>query len=326
MTCQLRLAVGIVLLCRVPAFAQEEVCPHAANWVLFEVGEGFDAAFASAATAHLAAELEPRGVVVCTRATSTSGTRPPLARLSVSSRGDGIATLRIEDDIRQTTVQRTLDFSRVPAAGRAITLGMAADELLGVGWSSVIPRRQPVAAVTTQIADEAPARANLVALSMNASTFRAGPSLLGPQLRLARTVARRFVPEVRLGLRWGTALKGPHGRAEFSDVHVGVGTSWWVTPRAWRLLLGPGVGVEANYVTVQGEAVPGSSAREGHGVGVTVQAGFMGALPLTETLRLTALVGSGYVIRPVRAADEGQPIGGIQSLVIQAAFGLGAVF
>lgn len=324
MTCRFLLAVAIVLLYPVSVRAQDD-CLQTADWVLFEVDEGFGAAFTSAAKAHLAAELEPRGVVVCTRITSASGTRPPLARVSVSRGADGIAILRIEDDVTQTTVQRSLDFSRVPEQGRAITLGMAADELLGVGWSSVIARRQPATPVTVQIPDGTPAPANLVTLSMNASVFRGGPSFLGPQLRLARMVSR-LVPEVALGLRWGTALQGPHGQAEFSDVHAGAGTSWLLTPLSWRFLLGPIVGVEANYVTVQGQAAPGSAAREGHGMGVTAQAGFMGTLTLTETLRFTALVGTGYVIRPVRASDAGQPIGGIQSFVVQAAFGLGAVF
>lgn len=90
-----------------------EPCPGSGRgWVLFEVASEIDPAFADDARSHLAAELEPRGVAVCV--SSSSDGRAALARVSVAGALQGIVTLRIQDDVARTIVERKIDFAKVP--------------------------------------------------------------------------------------------------------------------------------------------------------------------------------------------------------------------
>jgi len=297
---------------------------------LFQAASELDADFAEAARAHLAAELEARGVAVCV--SSSGDGLAALARVSVAGALQGSVTLRIEDDVAQTIVERRIDFAKVPPQGRALTFGLAADELLGVGWASVIAPKQAaktpvveanasVVAPATQIAKAD----RFVLLSINASTFLSGLRFAGPQLVLAQKMGR-FVPELRAGLRWGNSLSATHGQAAFSDLNIGVGASWVATPLHWNTWIGPTFGVEFSRVAVRGEATQGASSQQGQAVGSFAHAGCMGVVRVSARLRLAANLTGGYTLVPVRAADAGQDLGGVAGFVVQASFGLGAVF
>jgi hypothetical protein len=311
-------------------FAADPCTTVGRGWVLFEVALELDAAFAEGARAHLAAELEPRGVAVCRQASADM--RAPLARVSVAGMLDGNVTLRIEDEVAETTVERRIDFAKVPPQGRALTFALAADELLGVGWATVIARK--AAAETAVVQTKAAATTPPVALDkastigvlfINTSTFVSGLRFAGPQFMLARSFGR-FVPEVRTGFRWGSSLEATHGQASFSDLNLAIGASWIATPLGWNGWVGPGVGIEVSRVSVRGDAALGASSQQGQGMAAVAHAGFMGVLPLSKLLRLAANVTGGYALIPVRAADSGQSLGGVEKFVVQANLGLGAMF
>ena len=311
-------------------FAAVPCQPLGRGWVLFEVAPELEADFAEAARAHLAAELQARGVAVCV---ASSGDGPAaLARVSVAGALQGSVTLRIEDDVAQTIVERRIDFAKVPPQGRALTFGLAADELLGVGWASVIAHKQatetPVVEEKTSVVTPAIqiVKADRFALlAINAATFLSGLRFAGPQLVLAQRIGR-FVPELRAGLRWGNSLSATHGQASFSDLNIGVGASWVATPLHWNTWVGPTFGVELSRVAVRGEATQGASSQQGQAVGSIAHLGCMGVVRLSSLLRLAATITGGYTLVPVRAADAGQDLGGVAGFVVQASFGLGAVF
>lgn len=294
------------------------------EWVLFTLSGNFDAAFAEAARAHLAAELEPRGVAVCTELPAASRA-VALARVFVEGSEDGLAVLRIEDDVTQTTVERKIDFSRVPREGRALTFGLAADELLGVGWASVVAKRAPPATIGAKVAVPIAEPGFQLKVAFDASAYHQGPTLAGPALVFGATRGH-WLPELRLGMRYGNAITAPHGEVAFSDIHVGVFTSWYVTPRQARWRLGPVAGAEILRVNVQGQANAGALAGQGQSWALVASGGLAAAFNLNRSVFLSARLCGGYALVPVRASDAGQRVGGVQSFVAQASLAAGVMF
>lgn len=294
--------------------------PAARGWVLFQLSPDFDAAFAEAARAHLAAELEPRGVAVCTELLSDTS-RPPLARVFVQGAPDGVAVLRIEDDVTQTTVERRIDFSHVPSQGRALTFGLATDELLGVGWASVVAKRAPPAEVARPLATPL----HQMTLGLDVSSFTNGPTLAGPAFVFS-TTRGRWSPRLRLGARYGPSLGAVHGDVTFREWHAGLGLAWLITPDRGAWQIGPTIDAEMLRVTVQGQAQAGALAGRGDAWAALATAGLIAHWRVNRTVFVSSRVCGGYVLAPVRAADAGQRVGGMQSFVAQVLLGMGVAF
>ena len=308
------------------AKADPACAPLKGDWVLFALSAEFDPGFAEAARAHLAAELEPRGVSVCTRPPTVAANNA-LARVFVSGSPDGVAILRIEDDVTQTTVQRKIDFSRVPSEGRALTFGLAADELLGVGWASAVAKTPPAAEIVAQGVPPTPPRSRPyhASVAFDVATYRQGPTLGGPAASLSMSVGH-WVPEVRFGMRYGPSLTAEHGEVAFRDLHAALGTTWLVQPLAPRFQWGPVVAIELQRVDVQGQAQRGGSARQGQSWAALAQGGLAGAWKVNRAAFVSARLTAGYVLLPVRAADAGQSVGGIASFVTQGSVAVGVMF
>jgi hypothetical protein len=317
------------LLAALPARA-EPPCARAERWVAFAATADLDPAFLAAARAHLAAELAPRGVAVC--AGDDAGPGRPAARFQLAGQADRVIFLRIIDDATSTTVERRIDLSTVPQAGRALAFGLAADELLASSWTApTLPStstKPPSTVVVTAPAAASESRSapvGLLGVAASGQSFGGGPFLAGPELVLGAARGRLGIAG-RAGLRRGAAIDADHGRIGFDDVHGALRLRVAVTPPSWSLAFGPAVACELARVHVSGEPDASAVAREGSGLAITAWLGASAAVRVGRALVLELDAGVGQALLPVRARDAGVVVGGVAGVGLAVALAAEVTF
>jgi hypothetical protein len=302
--------------------------------VSVEIASTVDSIVSTAALAHLAAELAPRQIIVCTTV-AEPGARPALARIFVTGSDTAFVNLRVHDEGSHTTVERSFDLAVVPPEGRALTLGLAAEALLSMLLSGP-PRpakveTPPPVVETTRQRDSHPEsltpspRRFTASVLANVTGYTSGATLWGPQLHL-RHVQGRFRPAVYGGMRRANAIQSTRGRVAFQDAHLGLEFGWLATRVEHRLALVLLGGLEGSWVNVAGEAFEGNTARRGFGIAALVYAGAEASIPMGEAVRLMLRAGGGHALRSVRASDSGNSVAGVQGLALQVSLGMGASF
>ena len=334
------LALGLLLLVPKGVRAETPTCDVGdRDLVLVEIASSLDPVLNQAALAHLVAELATRHIAVCSADAENAGAKPALARVYVTGSEAAFVNVRVQDDRTQTTVERVFDFSQIPPAGRAMTLGLASNALLSMLWSLPPKESKPtppappappaqVAQVQTQAPSPVqPAQANRRTATVlgTVSDYRSGPAFYGPQIQLRR-MAGRWLPTVFAGFRRGSDLYSDNGRVAFQDVHLGLELGWLATRAERPFALAVYGGTELSRVSVAGQAEAGSIAGSGYGVAVAAYGGVEASLALATATRLVLRAGGGHALRPVEANDAGQAMGGVKGFLVSASLGVGVSF
>jgi hypothetical protein len=266
---------------------------------------------------HLRAGLEPAGFRVCVQLT---GQKPPVATVELKKRpGERIvATIEVKDGVTAKRVARDIDLSALPEDGRALGVGLAADELLRASWAELAltdapkPAEPPPPAVekTVERSLRKDVHPRLNALAVRAAIEGYGGGLVeyGGDVAYRHWFASRFGGEVWLGVRGAPAETSANGEVRARSFGAGGALFYDVlhpgSDGPFRLALE--AGVWAARVELTGEARAGYTGTSGVESLITVRGGASAGLALSSAVSLGARVGLGGVTRAVTARDDGR--------------------
>jgi len=326
-----RFAFGLGVFVAAPI---ADACPRASRpWVRLETK---DDSGASAQIARLLrAELTSRQIDLCDAADQTA---PAPIAVVVTSIGETSASVRVgvRDSVTEKSLSRDLDLANVPSDTRALTVALAADELLRASWAELAlashaPPRPPPPEVLATIADgmrSKTARAPRVVLGAAAAVdaFGTGTVMLGADVVAAFWIVPRFRIEARFGVRSGLTTTSTDGDVAASALAGKLGALVTITPPARSL----GVDVAARIGFIRASFVPtpfaGASGTSLTDVAVVGEATLDGWLRLSPTLRLFVDVGPAVAFRPVRITDGSRVVGGIDGAGVVSSLGIAGIF
>lgn len=313
----------------------ETDCDDAARPVVVVAfsGEPWDAKLEKGVLDHLRAGLEPAGFRVCRIGTASKIV--PVATVELSQRsGERVAaTIEVRDGVTAKRVARDIDLGALPEDGRALGVGVAADELLRASWVELSltgapkPARTPppavVRAVKASLEREPPQ--NELGLRGSASGSAGGLVLLGADVTFRHWVTPEVGLEVGTLLGKGLSVHAPSGDVTASSFGVEA-TLLGEVVRVGPVRVHAEAGVWAAELRFHGEATrTDSQGAEGTDVAVVARAG----AGLTYTLGAFALAlrgGASVAARRVTARDHGAAATGASGPGWYAAFGPGVVF
>ena len=229
----------------------------------------------------------------------------------------------VRDAITAKSVQRDVALEGVPSDGRALTVALAADELLRASWAELAirtapPPRAPVPPeVRDTVRDALPsvseARPPRFAFGADAAVeaFAAGTTLLGADVVADVWIVPRVRLGGRVGLRSGLVVHAADGDVSTSALLFGLGAAVTLTPPALRV--GLDATLRAGVIRVSFAATP-SGASTGQSLAdfaVVGDAGVAFWVRLARNLRASAEVAAVLPLRPIDATDSGAAVGGI---------------
>jgi hypothetical protein len=293
-------------------------------------GEHWDAALERGIVKHLRAGLEPAGFRVCVH---LDGQNPPVATVELRQRaGESVmATIEVRDGVTAKRVARDIDLSALPEDGRALGVGLAADELLRASWAELALRDAPPPASPPPPAVEATVRTSLrvqpepekrsALVARGAVEGHAGGLFTyGGDVAFRHWFTTRFGAEIAAGVRGAPAEDATNGSISASGVGAGV-TAFVDVVRAdaWRLSLEGGVwGARLEF---QGVPTSGAAGARGGEVGIAGRGGAGVTVALSSALSLALRAGLGVPLRAVSARDDGKDAVGTSGVEWYAGLG-----
>ena len=293
--------------------------------------------------ALMRAELEARHIDVCGDASARP--TPALATVDVSAAVDGAAiAVEVRDALTAKRIVRDVALGAVPPDGRALTLALAAEELLRASWAELAlttapPPPAPVPLAVTRIVEEArPAPGERTALTpeppspwvafstMAAFEVGAGGILYGGDVRVAIPAGQRIAAVARVGFREGPVTSGPDGHVYTWLVLGGLGGVVRTTPQSSRYALDVLGRVDlgsVNYVPVPNAGATGHSRSALTGL---ASAGLDAWVALATSVRFVTELLVEVPLRPVRANDAEQRVTGVDGVGGAVGVGLSVVF
>lgn len=285
-----------------------------------------------------AAELRARHIAACTA--PSEGAPPPLGVVAVRTSSEAaFVEVDVRDDLTAKSLKREVALADVPSDVRALTVAVAADELLRASWAELAvksappPKQQVPAEVRDVVRDtvETPNRdgAPRIALGAGAAidAFTAGSTLLGADVLLDVWIVPRLRVVGRFGLRSGLSSRGADGDVATSAIAVKLGAAVTLTPP--QLRAGLDLALRAGVMRVAFGATPtatGATARSLDDVAVLADAAVIGWLKLATNLRALADVGLSVPIRPVVAMDGPSVVTGVSGVGMSVTLGLWGTF
>lgn len=281
----------------------------------------------------LAAELARDNIEVCEGAEG----RAPIAKVDIAIR-DRAAEIRIEDALTSKAVSRNVALPAAPEDVVALTVALAADELLRASWAELAvkkgaappaPAPAPVPPPKPEGPSPAPApaeetRRNELGARAVFAWYSVGQSWLGADVFYRREIAPFFDVEVSVLGRRGMPVSAPHGEAAALAVGGGAAVGLWPL-RFAPLRLGVGAAADAAYVSVEGQASPGAGQSDVDGAVVSLRGGLLATVDASP-VRFHAEVAAGAPIVGIEALDDDEVIAGASDLMIRADLGLGVLF
>ncbi len=293
--------------------------------------EGGDARLASSVREELDAEL----VRVHLCATALEAGTKPLARIRLTLHGATAATIRIEDAVTKKTVEREVDVADLPFDGRALSIAIAADELLRASWAEVSLHpevenaKEPVppvvrASVAPPSATLPFARATELGLRATINVHGGGQTHLGGALYVRRDLAAWITGEA-----FGYAREAVPVTATDGSIHAhawGGGLSLDLhLLHAGAARFGVKAGAEIGYLLFEGTARPGAGEGTFGSVVASGHLGLIGAFDLPP-LRVSAAILGLAPFRAASALDGVETATSVGGPGIEAALGAGVTF
>jgi len=315
-------------------------CPeHGQPWVRVVVDDA-DGKRGDDIARLFAAELRSRHIAVCTA--PAEGAPPPLGVVAVRASGEAaFVEVDVRDDLTAKSLKREIALADVPSDVRALTVAVAADELLRASWAELAvksappPKQHVPAEVRDVVRDtmEAPKRDDTPRLGFGAGAaldaFTGGSTLLGADVLLDVWIVPRLRAMARFGLRSGLSARGADGDVSTSAIAFELGAAVTLTPPQLRAGLDLALRAGIMRVAFVATALPGASnvtARSLADVAVVADAAAMGWLKLASNLRALADVGLAVPLRPVVATDGPNVVVGVSGVGVSATLGLWGTF
>jgi hypothetical protein len=295
-------------------------------------GNDWEAELQRGIVKHLRAGLEPAGFRVCVQLT---GQKPPVATVELKKRpGESIvATIEVRDGVTAKRVARDIDLSALPEDGRALGVGLAADELLRASWAELAltdapkPVEPPPPAVQKTVErslrrDVHP-RSSTLGVRAAIEGYGGGLVAYGGDVAFRHWLASRFGGELWLGVRGAPAETSANGEVRARSFGAGGALFFEVVHPddggSFRLALE--AGLWAARVELTGEARSGYTGTSGVESLITLRGGAAAGLVLSNAVSLGARAGLGGVTRAVTARDDGREVVSASGLEWYAALG-----
>ena len=315
-----------------------EACPeHGEPWVRAVIDDA-DGKRGEDIARLFAAELRSRHIAVCT--TPSEGAPPPLGVVAVRTSGEAaFVEVDVRDDLTAKSLKREVALADVPSDVRALTVAVAADELLRASWAELAvksappPKRQVPVEVRDAVRDtmESPKREDHPRVAFGAGAaldaFTAGSTLLGADVLLDVWIVPRLRVLGRFGLRSGLSSRGADGDVATSAIAFKLGAAVTLTPP--QLRAGLDLALRAGVMRVAFVATPtvsGATARSLDGVAVLADAAVLGWLRLATNLRALADAALSVPLRPVVATDGPTTVTGVSGVGASVTLGLWGTF
>jgi hypothetical protein len=345
-------AIGVVafaamaLMPRATEAAGVAPCPVGEGpWLRISfAGDGFAPALQAQVAEQLGADLRAHHVVLCD-AEAASSNQSALAQVDLSLSASRVLSLDVSDAVTDKRMTRQIPLGSVPRDALALSIALAAEELLHASWieAALAPPEspappvglRPVPPVVREVNEEQIARLSPVdttaratptwiqaALLAAVDRSTGGQTDLGADLRVA--AGGRFAVEGDLGVRAAPDVASEHGTVQGRELLAGAGASFALMPR--RAPWGLQIGARADVIDVafSGVAAPGARASSGSQLGAAVS-GCIGAWwRLGGRWRLLAEGAAGAPLRAVTATDVGNAATGVSGAMFGATIGVGA--
>jgi len=300
--------------------ARADVCPDpGVAWLRVAfAGDGFTAALRARVIEQLGAEFHAHSLALC-EASSAPSEPPPLADIVLALTTESVLSLEVRDAVTDKQITRELRLGSVPRDALALSITLAAEELVHASWIEAALAPPPAPAPTSGLQPvPAPVRevnaqevARMPRAPHTASSWMAQAAVMGAAERstggqtdlggdLRFLLGGRLAMGAMAGVRVAPTVTSPHGTVRGRELLAGAGVSYSVVPReaSW----GGDLGIRAELVEVQisGTAAPGMST-----VTESLQGTALGAI-LSGTLGAWARIGGPW--RIVADASVGGPV------------------
>jgi hypothetical protein len=304
-------------------------------------GDGFDAALEEKTLAQLGADLGGQRLALC-GASNAPASPPPLAEVTLTLSSATVLSIEVADSVTDKRMARQIRLATVPRDALALSIALAAQELLHASWieAALAPPPEPlppvgmhpVPAEVREINDQAPvlrtpaperaSRAWIDAALLAAGEHSTGgQTSLGGDLRFS--AGTRFAVAGQFGLRAAPDVASAHGVVRGRQVRGGLGLGYLLAPR--DAVWGGEVDVRADLVDVQfsGAASAGAQGASGSVLGALLSAYIGMWWRLGGPWRVVAEGGAGAPLRGVTASDEGATATGLSGFTAGLALGIG---
>jgi hypothetical protein len=316
-----------------PVFCQYE------RYLTMTAAPGFDPHLADEVRKDLAAELSPRGFGVCS---SRAAQGELVADITLVQREPALVAIQVEDYTTGKRVARDVRLARIPSAGVALAIAIAADELLRASWAELLLRREAAAAQARADAAAEPRAPTAFAAQRVRGTSPRGSRVpaalgvvadythasrswnsLGFDVRLQLRPFLHGLFELGGGGRWALPVEGEFGTVRGAGLAALLGLGGCGEPSE-RLALCGGARGTVQWTRFKGDPEPGARLAQRAGVASFVLSAVAQArLGLVAGLFLLAEFALGGALASARAEDPQRTVLGLEGLVLGAALGLG---
>ncbi|HEX4516349.1 MAG TPA: hypothetical protein VH054_22530 [Polyangiaceae bacterium] len=286
-----------------------------------------------------AAELRARHIAVCN--TPAEGAPPPLGVVAVRTSSEAaFVEVDVRDDLTAKSLKREVALADVPSDVRALTVAVAADELLRASWAelavksafSAKQQEKVPAEVRDVVRDtmvDVPKRDEpRIAFGAGAvlDAFTGGSTLLGADVLADAWIVPRLRIVARFGLRSGLSARGADGDVSTSAISFKLGAALTLTPP--QLRAGLDLALRAGAMRVAFVATPstGASAQSLADTAVLADAALLGWVKLAPNLRALADAAFSVPLRSVVATDGADVVTGVSGVGVSATLGLWGTF
>ena len=328
--------------------ARADVCPAPGeSWLRVAfAGDGFTPALRARVIEQLGAEFHAHGLALC-EASSAPSEPPPLADVVLALTTESVLSLEVRDAVTDKQITRELRLASVPRDALALSITLAAEELVHASWieaalapppapappSGLQPVPAPVREVNAQELARMPRAPQTTSSWMaQAAVMGAAERSTGGQTNLGGDV--RFLLGGRLamgalaGVRVAPTVTSPHGSVRGRELLAGGGVSYSFVPRdaPW----GGDLGIRAELVEVQFSGIPSpgpqgtaTESRSDSALGA-ILSGTLGAwVRIGGPWRIVADADVGGPVHAVTATDWGTTATGVSGVTFGLAVGLG---
>jgi hypothetical protein len=328
--------------------AQADVCPAPGEaWLRVAfAGDGFTPALRARVIEQLGAEFHAHGLALCEASTAPSDPQP-LADIVLALTTESVLSLEVRDAVTDKQITRELRLASVPRDALALSITLAAEELVHASWIEAAlapppapapplglqPVPAPVREVNAQEVARMPRAPQTTSSWMaQAAVMGAAERSTGGQTDLGGDV--RFLLGGRLamgalaGVRVAPTVTSQHGSVRGRELLAGGGVSYSFVPREapW----GGDLGIRAELVEVQFSGIPSSGPQgaaieslRGTALGA-ILSGTLGAwVRIGGPWRIVADANVGGPVHAVTATDSGTAATGVSGVTFGLAVGVG---
>jgi hypothetical protein len=326
--------------------AEAEVCPPAgAPWLRVSFGsEGFEPPLRARVMEQLGADLRGHRVALCDASEAPAG-GSPLADVALALSPGPVLSLEVRDAVTEKRLARDLPLGGVPRDALALSIALAAEELLHASWieAALAPPDEgapsarvglkPVPPAVREVNAIEVARMPQVAgmthsLTAQAALMAAAEHATGGQTDFgadaAFSLGGRLAISARAGFRLAPDVQSAHGVVHGRELVAGLGLDYAVVPRdaPW----GAELGARAELLDVQftGSAGAGAHGESGSEFGVILGGALGGWIQIYAPWRLVAETLVGAPIHAVTALDSGSTATGVSGLALGLELGVAA--